>query len=246
MCLPTIASATIGANMALRCYNFDRIYRFLRVFHTGFWMLVLVGCAVTPQQAPIEADRPPGVEDPAEFASLQGNYEEAIRIYQKRLAKNPADSLTLYHMGYAYGQLGDHHREIHYYEKAIASGLHSDQVYSNLGMAFLEMGQSKDAVIAFKRSLKINANNADAHFGLGLAHSRQKDRQAAERALKRAIELDPQFVYFRENLAKFYEDNKQWSKAAEQYESILEIDPENELAQRRFDRIVERLRLEKE
>lgn len=218
------------------------LLRLTPMLTTGCMVIIVVGCAVTPPQEPIEAERPAEFQDPAEIASLQGNYEEAIRIYQKRLTTNPSNTQTLYYLGYAHGQLGDHHREIYYYEKAIDNGLLSDQVYANLGMAYFEVGQTEEAMGSFKRSLDLNPNNADAHFGLGMALKRQNDRQAAEKSLKNAVALDPQFIYFRENLALFYQENKQWFKAAEQYEAILELDPENEDAQRRLDRISERLR----
>lgn len=62
--------------------------------------------------------------DPAadHFLSI-ANYPETIRLHRALLKRQPQNSLASYHLGFAYGMLGDQADEIQAYRRAIALGL---------------------------------------------------------------------------------------------------------------------------
>jgi tetratricopeptide (TPR) repeat protein len=57
-------------------------------------------------------------EEAAE-ALMREDYETAISLHEHILERDPQNGLETYHLGYIYGQFGNHTEEISYYEKAI-------------------------------------------------------------------------------------------------------------------------------
>jgi tetratricopeptide (TPR) repeat protein len=105
----------------------------------------------------------------ADVALMRGDYRAGISLHEALLAEQSQNALALYHLGYAYGQIGRHTLEVQYYERAISLGFRSDQIYFNLAMAYGEMGQQETSIGAIKKALEINPDNADYHFELALA-----------------------------------------------------------------------------
>jgi tetratricopeptide (TPR) repeat protein len=161
----------------------------------------------------------------ADEAMKKEDYETAILLHQSFLAKEPENGLALYHLGYAYGQTGDHVEEVFYYEKAIDLGFKEDGIFFNLGMAYGELNQIENSIGAFKKALDINPDSADTHFGLALAYQRSVADTLAEKEFLKAIEIDPAHVDSRLYLSMLYADMGDMQKAGEQLRKILEIDP---------------------
>ena len=92
----------------------------------------------------------------ADAAITRNDIAAGISLHKKFLERFPENALALYHLGYAYGQTGDHLKEVFYYERAIALGFKKDQIYFNLGMAYGELNKKKQSVNAFKQAIKIN------------------------------------------------------------------------------------------
>jgi len=155
----------------------------------------------------------------------QHDYETAILLHHSLLRKEPANGLALYHLGYAYGQTGDHPKEVLYYKQAIDLGFKEDSIFFNLGMAYGELNQIENSIYAFNKALNINPGNADNHFGLALAYQRSAADKLAEEEFLKAIEIDQAHVDARLYLSLLYADMGELKKACEQLRKILEIDP---------------------
>ncbi|HDH86567.1 MAG TPA: tetratricopeptide repeat protein, partial [Desulfobacteraceae bacterium] len=159
----------------------------------------------------------------ADEAMHRHDYEAAILLHQRLLEKEPANGLALYHLGYVYGQTGDHPTEALYYEKAIDLGFKEDSIFFNLGMAYGELNQIENSIYAFSKALDINPNSADNHFGLALAYQRSVADKLAEKEFLKAIEINPAHVDARLYLSLLYADMGELQKAAGQLRKILEI-----------------------
>ena len=61
-------------------------------------------------------------DEEADKAMVLQDYQTGILLHERFLEKDPTNNLAMYHLGYAYGQIGDHRQEVSYYKKAIASG----------------------------------------------------------------------------------------------------------------------------
>ncbi len=173
----------------------------------------------------------------ADEAMKRNDYESGIILHQRFLEKEPKNALALYHLGYAYGQIGEHLREVSYYEKAIALGFREEGMFFNMGMTYCEIGQAEKATSAFKEALKINPGSADNHFGLGMAYHITVTNGLAEEELLKAIEIDPRHADARLLLSLLYADWGELQKAADQLRKVLEIDPTNDRARKFLERI---------
>lgn len=123
----------------------------------------------------------------ADEAMKRNDYHEAIRLHQKMLENEPDNALVLYHLGYAYGQLGDHDREVWFYERAAVLGYTEGNIFFNLGMAYGELNRIDEAIESFQKALTLDPENADTHFGLGLAYQRNVVDCQAEGEFLKAI-----------------------------------------------------------
>ena len=165
-------------------------------------------------------------DDNADEAMKRQDYETAIPLHELFLESKPGNALALYHLGYAYGQTGDHLKEVSYYERAIAHGFKNDRIFFNLGMAYADLNDVEKSVGAFRKALEIDPDSADIHFGLAMAYYQMgiADKQAEEEFLN-AIKIDPGHVDARLYLSLLYREWGEIQKAAEQLHKVLEIDP---------------------
>ena len=173
----------------------------------------------------------------ADEAMKRNDYEAGIVLHQRFLEKEPENALALYHLGYAYGQIGEHLREVSHYEKAIAFGYKRDRIFFNLGMAYGELNQTEKSISAFKQALDINPGNADNHFGLAMAYQKSATDKLAEDEFLKAIDIDPGHVEARLLLSMLYADWGELQMAAAQLRKVLEIDPTNERARKFLEKI---------
>jgi tetratricopeptide (TPR) repeat protein len=173
----------------------------------------------------------------ADEALKRHDYGEGILLHQRFLEKEPENALAQYHLGYAYGQTGDHKKEVFYYEKAVGLGFTKENIFFNMGMAYGELNQIEKAIGAFHKALEIDPGSADNHFGLALAYQRSVADKLAEEEFLKAIEIDPAYVNARLYLSMLYADMGEMQKAAEQLRNILKIDPHNEGAKEFLERI---------
>lgn len=220
-----------------------RLHRIPQILYTAALLLCLaylfsgLGCAAMDPVRGTEAEKTWRCDRQADDAMKQHEYRTAISLHQRLLEKEPANALVLYHLGYAYGQIGDHLKEVCYYEKAAGLGFRKGQIFFNLGMAYGELNQLEDAIGAFEKALEINPESADAHFGLALAYQRVLADSRAEEEFLTALEIDPAHVNARLYLSLLYTDRGELQKACEQLRRILEIDPTHRGAREFLKRI---------
>ena len=168
----------------------------------------------------------------ADEALRRGDYQTSIILHEKLLEKEPDNLLALYHLGYTYGQLGQHEEEVVFYEKAFYLGFGTGNFFFNFGMALGELNRLDRALVIFQRGLDLEPENADILFGIALAHHRKGDYRAAEKAFIKVIELDPEQLEARLFLSLLYEEAGHRDKARDQLLKIMEMDPCHERAMR--------------
>ena len=219
------------------------IHRIFQVFYTQGIVICLAGliagagCSRGFLEKGPTREQQWACDKEADEAMKQHDYRAAILLHQSFLRKDPANGLALYHLGYTYGQTGDHPKEVLYYEKAIDLGFKKDSIFFNLGMAYGELNQIENSIGAFNKALNINPNSADNHFGLALAYQRSIADTLAEEEFLKAIKIDPAHVDSRLYLSLLYADRGDMQKAGEQLRKILEIDPDHRGAQEFLKRI---------
>ncbi|HID29111.1 MAG TPA: hypothetical protein EYP19_03805, partial [Desulfobacterales bacterium] len=82
-------------------------------------LLVSAGCSKGVFGRSTAMDKTWTCDKEADDAMQQGAYGSGVLLHKRFLQKEPENALALYHLGYAYGQTGDHPKEVFHYEKAI-------------------------------------------------------------------------------------------------------------------------------
>ena len=64
----------------------------------------------------------------------RGDFETGLLLHNRFLEKCPDNGLALYHVGFAYGQMGAYQEEVLYYLKAIQAGFKDTNLFFNLDL----------------------------------------------------------------------------------------------------------------
>ncbi|MFZ7110169.1 MAG: tetratricopeptide repeat protein [Desulfatiglandales bacterium] len=211
-----------------------------------FWIVILslsalwasTGCYKNLVEKTPEPGKTWSCDEEADKAMALQDWQTGMLLHERFLEKSPTNALAMYHLGYAYGQIGDHRREVFYYEKAIASGFITERIYFNLGMACGELAETEKSISAFKKALELNPENPDNHFGLAMAYDQEGvNAGLAEEEFLKALEIDPTHSEARLYLGMLYADEGEIPKACQQLREILRIDPADERARRILEHI---------
>jgi Flp pilus assembly protein TadD len=132
------------------------------------------------------------------------NYAQAINLHRSRLTTHPNDALAHYHLGFAYGMVGQHDAELAEYRKAAALGLMRWDLYLNLGRIYLEARDYPDAVRELRTATELGPNHSETHFNLGLAYERRLMLTQAAQQMQTALSLGADHTETSNMLAVIY------------------------------------------
>jgi len=91
-----------------------------------------------------------------------GRHEEAVDCYEKALAIDPDDVITLSNKGVALSALGLHNKAIVCYDRAVAIDPGSAMAWNNKGSSLIDLEQYEESLECFDIVLKIDPRNATA------------------------------------------------------------------------------------
>ncbi|WP_293367063.1 tetratricopeptide repeat-containing serine protease family protein, partial [Microcoleus sp. CAWBG50] len=137
---------------------------------------------------------------PEDFLSLggknaeKGDYESAIRDYQRALQSCP-DSPDIYLLiAKAQYDVGNKQAAIENYNQVIRINPNSSAAYNNRGLVRYGLEDKQGAIGDFNEAIRLNPNDAIAYVARGLARSGLGDSQGAIADLNEAIRLNPNFA----------------------------------------------------
>ncbi len=159
--------------------------------------------AVTAGQGPVApvAPVPPGPEQLAYRALNSGRIDEAKRIFQNILDRQPNNRDALAGMGYVAMKQQDFSTAADYFERASAAGnrsvstaLNSAQFWIKMNAAEeqLKAGNSDAAAEGYRAALQLDSNNPNAFEGLGGAMMQAGREQDAIPFFEQAVRADAQ------------------------------------------------------
>lgn len=153
------------------------------------------------------------------------DYPEAIKRHLAVIKAHPDNALAYYHLGFAYGLMGQHKLELHYYEKAISLGLSDWQLFLNLGLLYLENHQYPDATAVLKLSTLLAPDQPETHFNLGLAYERMGLLEKAEQQMLLSLQIDPNQVDAQNTLGAIYAEQGDYSRAHAEWTDLVRANP---------------------
>lgn len=129
--------------------------------------------------------------------SLNGQFEEAVREYEKALELEPDNVDVLTNLGVALYNLGQLDQAIEQYSTAIELAPKDADIHSNLAAAHVQeyqidgaLDQLNQALAEYQKAVELNPDLAEAHFGLGVVYTLQGRNEDAIRAFQRFQDLD--------------------------------------------------------
>ena len=207
---------------------------------SGFWsrvaLLALAAVMILgpagSARAAVDNESQEQICDPlADYFLGMEDYKEAIRLHQKVIQEHPDNALAHYHLGFAYGMLGQHREELKQYREAIDLGLSDWALFLNLGMLYLENDRPEAATDILQLAALLGPDRPETHFNLGLAYERRRRLAEAEQQFLLSLRLDPNQAEARNMLGVIYAEQGNYARAHEEWAELARTRPSYEPAQ---------------
>jgi len=193
--------------------------------------IVLVLEPATSAQAAADVGSQDQICDPlADYFLGMEDYKEAIRLHLKIIQEHPDNALAHYHLGFAYGMLGQHRDELTQYRDAIELGLSDWALFLNLGMLYLENERPEAATDILQLATLLGPDRPETHFNLGLAYERRGRLAEAEQQFLLSLKLDPNQAEARNMLGVIYAEQGNYARASEEWSELTRTQPSYEPA----------------
>lgn len=155
---------------------------------------------------------------------LDGDVDEAARLYRSVLADDPGHAVAHNNLGFLLAQTGDLDEAITHYEAALDANPGSSMALTNLGNARLSRGDP-DGVELLESAVDTAPDNAIAWDSLGRARLLFEDAEGAEQALRTAAQLAPDNVTTLVTLGAVTATRGRLTEAVGILEAAVEEDP---------------------
>jgi len=123
-----------------------------------------------------------------------GNVQEAARLYQQILQRDPGNARVLHLFGIAAHQLGRSDAAILLLRQAVEADRHHPGYHNDLGNILSELGRHAEAVTSFAEAVRHRPDYVEAHNNLGLAARAAGRPGEAEAAFVQALSHRPSFA----------------------------------------------------
>jgi tetratricopeptide (TPR) repeat protein len=185
--------------------------------------------------APAGAGAPPAVVaggkemlEQAKAFTDAGRHEEAVKLYQSYLAKDPTGNPAVYYyLGKSLYEMNDDGGA----EQALRKGLELKPDMKGghfyLGNIALRGERAADAAAEYEKELQFSPDSSNVYFKLGEAEYKAGEPDKALGALDKSATLDPSKPDPLMLMAAIYEEKKDPVKRDEMYERIKAVDPKN-------------------
>ncbi len=156
----------------------------------------------------------------------RGRVEEAIRILQDILRKQPRSSDAHQSLAYALHRAGRAGEAIGILEGALRRGIQDVGLMSLLGAYLLDVSDLERARALLEDLVRREPDHAEGHNYLGVAYGRLGRFDEARREFERVLELDPSSAGTYNNLGSLALSQGKLEEAVLALGKALEIDPE--------------------
>lgn len=196
---------------------------------SSIWLLAAL-LALTLSARPALAGETKTVEQQicnatADFFLGLEDYHQTIRLHRQILDHEPNNALAHYHLGFAYGMVGDRTAEKGEYLRAIGLGLSQWDLLLNLGLAYLEDGEHEEALRALRGAATAAPDRPEAHFNLALAYESLGMRVAALQEISTSLRLDPNQPDARNTLGVIYAELGDYRRAEKEWTDLVRTAP---------------------
>jgi tetratricopeptide (TPR) repeat protein len=125
---------------------------------------------------------------------------EAITVYEKAIAADPAFSWPYRNIGWAYEMQGNIEKALEWFRKAVEVNPNHWRAYLGVGDAAARLRRVNEAVAAWRQALALNPDDAETHAELGRLLVAVGQKSEGIREVQTAVRLDPSLRREREFL----------------------------------------------
>jgi len=152
-----------------------------------------------------------------------GRLEEAKKIYEIVLEKNPNNFEIINLLGVVSSQLKDHVKAINLINKAININSNHPSLYNNLGAVHKEMEEYDLAIKNFEKAIRLNPNYAEAYNNLGIIFRKKNQYKEAYNNYKIAIKINPNYAEAYNNLGLLFAETKNFKESIVNFSKAIEM-----------------------
>lgn len=153
-----------------------------------------------------------------------GNYDEAVKEFQRSLDLDHNSDETLRLLADSYEKQGKVSEAEQVYQKAIQIRPNYWRVYSSFGAFYFDRGRYLDAEHQFQQALKLAPLNVRSYSNLGATYLYLGQYQLGVETLQKGIKLRPTFESYG-NLGACLFYMRQYEEAASSLQEAMKIDP---------------------
>jgi tetratricopeptide (TPR) repeat protein len=173
----------------------------------------------------------------------RGDYSNALALYEKIIAANPADTTALYEAGMTATVTKDYEACISYANRGIAAkGPRPGGLYALLGSCQDYLGHTDQALAAFAEGVKLDSQDITLNFNYGSTLARTGDMAKAREHLKIAMSSKRPYATPRLIYGSILDKEGNAGAALAMYTSFVMVDLTSPRSKEASARIVELLK----
>jgi cyclophilin family peptidyl-prolyl cis-trans isomerase/tetratricopeptide (TPR) repeat protein len=159
-----------------------------------------------------------------------GDYEQALKMYEKSLDLDREYVQTYMFLGELYRSQGEQDRAVEILQQAIEANPSAVQAHTRLGQVYIEQKEWEKALETYQQAIEVAPRSVEAYSGMGYVYTQLGNLEAALQAYARATELKPRDFNNRKNLAIIYQQLGQLDNAIREATEAYELAPANQKA----------------
>lgn len=157
-----------------------------------------------------------------------GDFNEATKLYQQVLDKQPQHCETWYNLATLYAQSGSWFAAAEHYQRALELSNEAPEILYNLSIAQLNCEQFGAAITNLKQLLKREPEFGEANHLLACLLYKTENQEEAKRYFEKAIELGPEVAQAHFNFGVMLMEGHNLERAKQQFQ--MAIAEEDDLA----------------
>ncbi|HTY39010.1 MAG TPA: tetratricopeptide repeat protein, partial [Bacteroidota bacterium] len=188
----------------------------------------------------------PAWHDLGRISYLAGEYDEALRNYQRALECDPDSALVYSSLAQTYLRMGqnlqggDQQKElfrkaIAHYRKSLDINPAQWDAWHDIGCASYYAGDYDEAMKSFQRSLQCDPNRSSTYVNIGAIAFARKQYERAIEMYRIAEKLDNSNADACANLGVVYQQMGDMKNAITEYEKALRLNPYRESVRRSLE-----------
>ncbi|WP_235425011.1 tetratricopeptide repeat protein [Heyndrickxia ginsengihumi] len=157
-------------------------------------------------------------------ALRQKQFDEALRLFNELIEKDPQDPLGYIHFGDVLLAVGEYTRAQNFYIKALQLKELPAPYYS-LGTIQYKEGRYEEAAGFFEKALRLGMKDKDTYFMLGMCFLLMNNPRFAIPYLQRSVELDPMDIDAKFQFGLALVKANLHKEALQYFQQVIDHDP---------------------